>query len=389
LKVSLTKSWLAFLVVTLIAGCATEQPISLSPEATKSLDTVQTLLYVPQNNIDIDVVRGNPGSTGLLGALVVAAIDETRRASAQKSQIGISDAVGDFGFDSRMAKQLSAELARVHRINFDLPVRLEKTDSASMRQIAYDRSRSSAILFVDVSYKFIDGKLTVTAHSLMYPKSSEQKGIRHVSNKNESLAPENAIFRKSFRYAKNAVNHDNVREGLLEGISSIAWQLAADLNHAGAAPNLDAALGAPLPIEEGPKEPVNMTLKASVSSLSPSSPPSGAKWQGFMACDAREDRGPNFAAYKAKFDIQINGEVVAVQRDSAGVVETLRGKIKDSTLELRGIGYRKNEPSKNWQLVITGSFPVDATFFTGDGSMIAYGKKIRLCQLKMEKGSNS
>lgn len=370
MKVNLYKPLLPiFIGITLLAGCAVKQPISLSPQATKSIDAVQTILYVPQNNIDIDVKAGNPGNTGLLGALIVAAIDDARRTKAQKAQAGLSDAVSDFDFRSRMAKQLSAELARVQTVNLQSPVQLETTDSPSLRQVAYDRSKSSAVLFVNVSYKVIDGTLLVTANCLMYPKSSALMPLRNAPNENDKLDQGNSIFRKNFTFTQQAVDSNNIRESLLHGIASVAWQLAVDLNHVGATSNSSEELTAPLAI----------SLDQTVNTIE--------SWQGSMSCEAREDTGRDSGAYQAKFAMEVRGNTVAVHRKTAAVTETLSGKVTDNVLELSGTGYRINDPSRKWQFLIKGDFQPGATAYSGKGNMLSNGKAIRACELKMIRSS--
>jgi hypothetical protein len=241
----LRTSLAVFLVAaTLLAGCATP-PMPLSPQAHKAIESVQTVLYVPQNTLDVDVTPGNSGATGLLGALIVQAIDEARRANAQKAQLTVVEAVNDFDFRTRMANQLSAEFARVQSLRLRTPVQLETVDSDSQRHIAFDRSQASAVLFSRVSYKFLEGKIVVIASNLMYPKARTLMALRSKPNDANPLDDGNVIYRRTFTFTRRAVTRDNVRESLAEGLSNVAWQLAADLNHIGA--GSPASLLAPLP----------------------------------------------------------------------------------------------------------------------------------------------
>jgi hypothetical protein len=228
----------------LLSGCVTP-PMPLSPQAHKAIESVQTILYVPQNTLDVDVTPGNSGATGLLGALIVQAIDEARRANAQKAQLTVVEAVNDFDFRARMANQVSAEFARVQSLRLRTPVQLETVDSDSQRRIAFDRSQASAVLFSRVAYKFLEGKIVVTASNLMYPKARTLMALRTKPNDANPLDDGNVIYRRTFTFTRRAVTRDNVRESLGEGLSNVAWQLAADLNHMGAGST--ASLLAPLP----------------------------------------------------------------------------------------------------------------------------------------------
>jgi hypothetical protein len=234
---------LSMMFAALLAGCAAP-PMALSPQAHKAIDSVHTVLFVPQNNLDVDVTPGNPGATGLLGALIVQAIDESRRATAQKAQVTVVDAVNGFDFRTRMSNQLNAEFGRVQSVRLQTPVQLETIDSDSQRHIAFDRSPASAVLFTRVSYKLIEGKLVVSSVNLMYPKARALMHLRTKPNDGNPLDDGNVIYRRTFTFVRQAVTRDNVREGLADGLSNVAWQLAADLNHMG--PGTTANLAAPL-----------------------------------------------------------------------------------------------------------------------------------------------
>jgi hypothetical protein len=241
----LRKTLAAFLLLpALLAGCAAP-PMALSPQAHKAIESVQTVLYVPQNTLDVDVTPGNPGGTGLLGALIVQAIDDSRRAAAQKAQITVVEAVNNFDFRTRMANQLGAEFGRVQSLRLRTPVQLETIDSDSQRRIAFDRSQASAVLFTRVSYKFLEGKIVVTASNLMYPKARALMALRTKPNESNPLDDGNVIYRRTFTFTRRAVTRENVRDSLGEGLSNVAWQLAADLNHMGSGTTV--SLPAPLP----------------------------------------------------------------------------------------------------------------------------------------------
>src|SRR5437867_2668269 len=112
------------------------------------------------------------------------------------------------------------------------------------------------------------------------------------------------------------------------------------------------------------------------------------RWDGLMECEARQDTGQNSAAYQVKFAMEVRGNSVNVHRKTAEILETLSGQVTDNMLELRGIGYRIKDPSKNWQLIVRGDLQPGATTYSGKGSMRANGKMIRACELKMTRSSN-
>lgn len=107
------------------------------------------------------------------------------------------------------------------------------------------------------------------------------------------------------------------------------------------------------------------------------------KWDGSMACEARADTGQGSGPYQVKFAMEVRGNAVNVHRKTAEILETLSGQVANDTLELRGVGYRIAEPARNWQLTIRGDFQPGATTYSGNGNMLANGKVIRACALKM------
>jgi hypothetical protein len=244
LRISLAHFTVPLALTGLLSGCAAP-PMALSPQAHKAIESVHTVVFVPQTTLDVDVTPGNPGATGLIGALIVQAIDESRRATAQKAQVTVVDAVTGFDFRSRMSNQLNAEFARVRSVRLATPVQLETIDSESQRRIAYDRSPASAVLFTHVNYRYIDGKVIVSAINLMYPKARVLMSLRAKPNEANPLDEGNAIYRRTFIFTRQAVVRENVRESLAEALSNVAWQLAADLNHMGS--GTVAALPSPLP----------------------------------------------------------------------------------------------------------------------------------------------
>jgi len=222
--------YLALSVGVFLSACATS-PVTLTPQLQKGLTSVDTVVYIPQSNLNVDVAASNAGNTGLIGALIMSAIDDNRRAAAKKASVTLIDAVADFDFRGRMTRQLDAEFSRVQSVRLQTPIALETTDSESMRRMAYDRSGATAVLLTNVLYSLQDGKLIIVATAAMYPKAQELMGFRSAPDNSNPLDKGNVIYRKSFSYSKEAITRENIQAGLNEGLSNVAWQLASDINH--------------------------------------------------------------------------------------------------------------------------------------------------------------
>jgi hypothetical protein len=111
------------------------------------------------------------------------------------------------------------------------------------------------------------------------------------------------------------------------------------------------------------------------------------KWGGVMSCGARHDGGQNAQPYQVAFVMEVRGNKVTVYRKTAKVLETLAGTSEHNSLQLRGGGYRLEEPTRKWELAIDGEFPAGATTYSGSGSMFANGKALRACELKMARNA--
>jgi hypothetical protein len=109
------------------------------------------------------------------------------------------------------------------------------------------------------------------------------------------------------------------------------------------------------------------------------------EWGAIMSCGARQDAGQHSPPYQASFAAEVKGNAVSVHRKTANVVETLSGTIERGSLQLHGIGYRLDDPGKQWKLVIDGELPAGGATYSGTGKTLANGRTLRMCELKMTR----
>jgi hypothetical protein len=150
--------------------------------------------------------------------------------------------------------------------------------------------------------------------------------------------------------------------------------VAQNQQAAGPAPQLLPVL-APAPVR------VEQSGQGYVASAVPGS---SEIWHGLMACDARKDSGPNFAAYQARFEMEIDGNAVTIHRQTANVIEKIDGKVAGNMVNLLGTGYQIGQPNRKWQFSFNAEFSSGA-MFSGKGNMIARGNPIRACELIMTR----
>ena len=218
-------------LVTALAGCAAPQ-MSLTKQAQTNIDQVEAVLTIPQSNLDVTVPATNPGANGILGALIVAAIDSSRQSSAKREAAPILGRLRNYDFRTEMLNATTDALIGLDKLSIAMPLRVEVVASDSSKRIAFDQSMASVVLFCHVGYRLESGNLIASASAEMYPKSESLKTFRQQPDETNPLAGGNAIYRKVFTFSKQAVNSSTIKRDLSEAASNLAHQLAADLNHA-------------------------------------------------------------------------------------------------------------------------------------------------------------
>lgn len=218
------------LFVSTVVGCAAPQ-ISLTQQVQTNIDQVQGILTIPQNNLNVTVQATNPGNSGLIGALVVMAIDSARQSRAEGAATPVLETLRDYDFRVVMLNATNEALAKIDKLKVVIPVRVETIASDSARRISFDESSASAILFCNVGYRLEAGNLMVAAVAEMYPKKAALKQFRNKPEETNPLEAGNVIYRKTFAFTKQAIAASNIKASLNEAATSIASQLAADLNH--------------------------------------------------------------------------------------------------------------------------------------------------------------
>ena len=212
-----------------LSGCVTPQ-IPLTKQAQKNIDQVEAILVIPQKNLNITVPSTNPGNTGLIGVLVVAIIDSSRQSSAERAAVPMMESLRDYDFRAVILDASTNALAKIDKVKVSMPLRVETEASVTARRSAFEQSTASAILFCNVNYRVESGNLIVNAYVNMYPKVDVLKQFREKPVENNPIDIGNAIYRKTFTFTKQAVTASNIKESLSEAATSVAAQLATDLN---------------------------------------------------------------------------------------------------------------------------------------------------------------
>jgi hypothetical protein len=205
-------------VVAVLAGCAV-QPVPLSKKALSVIERADVVLVVPQNNLEVSIEATNPGNTGLIGALIVAAVDAKRQSNAEKGAAPFMDALRDYDFRPAMLKATTDALSGVTQVLFESPQRVVTIDSESSRRVAFDDSKASAVLFYKVTYHLQSGGLFVTADAEMYSKVDELKPIKNTSRDANPIAFGNAIYRRTFTFTVTVRHTPSIRPRL----DAISW----------------------------------------------------------------------------------------------------------------------------------------------------------------------
>jgi len=219
------------LSIAALAGCATTRPMSVTQQEQHELGPVAGALFIPQNSLLVTVTPTNPGATGLLGVLVAAGIDAARRSSAENAAAPILEQLHDYDFRAVMKQASDSAVGTLQIIKFSAPLDVETVNSSTQKRIVFDNASASAVLFVDVGYQLQSGNLYVSADAVMYPKANNLLQFRRKPSDSDPLDAGNAIYRKTFKYAKLNVVAADIKGDLTDAANNIASQLAADLNH--------------------------------------------------------------------------------------------------------------------------------------------------------------
>jgi hypothetical protein len=227
-----TTAFLSLIALSLLTGCAM-QPISLTQQAQKKIDSVDGVLIIPQNNLIISVPSTNGSGGGLIGVLVAATIDSVKQSNAEKNAAPLIENLKYYDFRKVMldASNQATENTEKNNVIKIKPLRLETVASDSAKRIAFDKTDAGAIIFCNVGYRIESGNLIVSALTEIYPKNSELKQFRNKPDEKDPLSSGNAIYRKNFYFAKQAVDKDNIKEALSEAAISVSQQIVDDVNH--------------------------------------------------------------------------------------------------------------------------------------------------------------
>jgi len=219
------------LFIAALAGCATTPPMSVTKQEQHELGPVTGALFIPQNSLLVTVTPTNAGATGLLGALIAAGIDAARRSAAESTAAPILEQLHDYDFRAVMKQASDSAVDTLQTVKFAAPLDVETVDSNTQKRIVFDNASASAVLFLDVGYRLQSGNLYISANAVMYPKANNLLQFRKKPSDSDPLDAGNAIYRKTFNYAKLNVSATDIKQDLTEGANDIASQLAADLNH--------------------------------------------------------------------------------------------------------------------------------------------------------------
>lgn len=221
---------IAVFVSSILSGCAAPQ-ISLSRQAIEKIDSVDGILVIPQSNLAVNVPPTNMGNTGLIGALIGAAIDSSRQSQAERTAQPIIENLRSYSFRDVMLDASNEAFSKISNVKFSMPLSIDVVASDSARRIAFDRSNKSAVLFGNVNYELKLGNLHVYASVDMFPKANPLKAFRKQPDESEPLEKGNAIYRKSFSFVKHGVSARTVKYDLSEAARSLAKQIADDIGH--------------------------------------------------------------------------------------------------------------------------------------------------------------
>jgi hypothetical protein len=215
-----------------LAGCALE-PVALKPQARAELQSVESLLLIPKESLDVTVTSTYLGG-GLVEGLIALYVDKKRQESAQVAASPILDALAGYDFRVVMRDAWAAEFAKVGNAEFRAPTLVDRAPSdaaelSARKRADLERSDADAVLFAHIDYSLLSGTLVIKADLEIYPKSLALKKYRASPADSDPLNQGNVVYRNSFSFKKEFISQTNIRRGLDEGAHDIARRVAADI----------------------------------------------------------------------------------------------------------------------------------------------------------------
>lgn len=219
-------------IVILLPACSMHpSKVALYDQTYRHIDKADHVVIIPQNNLDVTVQASNPGNSGLLGALIVMAIDSSRQSSAEEAAAPIIKKLENYDFRSVVSEKMSNGSKNLKKQLLNDKVQINEIDTDDQKRISYQNSTASAVLFTNIYYQLKTNNLIISASTEMYPKSKNLLPFRHKENIENELDEGNVIYRQRFQFMKNAVSADNIVASLNEGVDSIVKQMLDNLNN--------------------------------------------------------------------------------------------------------------------------------------------------------------
>lgn len=212
-----------------LTACSSK-PIFLKKEACQQIHSIDHVIAVPQNNLDITVTPTNGGSGGVIGVLVASAIDASRRSNAEKQARPIIEELRGFDFRSVMLNAIKTATENSTDFNFDVKSRIENVETDTDKRILVSQSQSNAVLLTIVKYELNTQNLIVTASSSMYPNMKSLEKFKKTPNNDAKITDDDQIYSNVFTFKKQAITAGNIRSSLTESAQHIAKQLISDIS---------------------------------------------------------------------------------------------------------------------------------------------------------------
>ncbi|NOX27401.1 MAG: hypothetical protein GXP21_04315 [Gammaproteobacteria bacterium] len=211
---------------SILGACSTTN-IPLKESVSRDIRSVDQYLVIPQEELRITVTETNAGNTGLIGALIALAIDESRASGAKKKGRPMLEELEGYDFRAKMQDAIKTQLVALGAVPFAIETDVIIDDSKTAKVGAAGGSSASAVMFSSVDYKVESGNLIINLSAEMFPLNSPNSG----DDSEKIVDPKRAIYRQSFNFIKQAVTESDIRAGLDEGIENIAFQIASDLSN--------------------------------------------------------------------------------------------------------------------------------------------------------------
>ncbi len=235
-----------FSLALLAGGCAIPTHVALPAGAREQLARTEVVVPIRQHEIYVYVPPAQNVNGGLIGALVVAVIDDVRSGKAEAAVKPLRNALVDFDFDAALKSEMQSALARDPFLGRG-DLRIIKEVTSQSLDGAVTGSQAPAVLLVTADYRLSNDAdiLDVSLTPRLYAGTDALRAMLAKPDAKDKLALANTLYRNILTFETripadpggrdayiatwSANNGEKARAALKLAVAKLSAMLAQDI----------------------------------------------------------------------------------------------------------------------------------------------------------------